>query len=110
MNDYDKTVVEYRESLEKTRKIIVSLVLKLESVIEESDNDCSQWNQICGEKENVVSVLTKLTGLLVKVVPMEKQLLDSIKEGQKNNVQRIISSDDKEIIKRFIKKYKMEND
>ena len=110
MNDYEKTVFEYRDSLEKTRKIIVNLVTKLEDIVENYD-DTNSLSHVWGDKENVVSSLAKLTGLLVKVVPMEKQLLDSISdEGKTSNVERIINSDDKEIIKRFIKKYKIDDD
>ena len=109
MNDYDKSIVEYKKSLERTRSIIINLLSKLESVIEDYDSDSSEWKQFWGDKENTLSVLTKLTGLLVKVVPMEKQLLDSINEKQSENVKRIINSDDREIIKRFIRKYKMDN-
>ncbi|MDA0780983.1 MAG: hypothetical protein PQ612_01365 [Rickettsiales bacterium] len=109
MNDYGRIIGEHKEGLGKTRKIIVNLIARLERDIEIADGDCTGGHSyIWGDKDNAVSLLTKLTGLLVKVVPLEKQLLDSDKADNKTSELRVINSDDKEIIRRFLKNYKID--
>jgi hypothetical protein len=108
MSDYNKTIQSHKEDLELTRKIIVSLIVKLENIVNDNTynkENFDEWKYLWGEKESVVSVLTKLTSLLVKVVPVERKLLDCDKTEKSNQTSgRIINSDDKEIIKRYIKK------
>jgi len=110
MPEYNNTIDKHKQSLELTRNMIVSLISRLDDTMNENSFDErieEEWKLVWGEKESVVSVLVKLTGLLVKVVPMERQLLDSERTEtsvNNSNVGRIINSDDKEIIKRYIKK------
>ena len=108
MSDYKKTIQSHKEDLDLTRKIIVSLIVKLENIINDNaynKENFEEWKYLWGEKESVVSILTKLTSLLVKVVPVERKLLDSDKAEKPNQTSgRIINSDDKEIIKRYIQK------
>lgn len=111
MSEYDEIIKEHKKSLKLTRVIIVSLISKLDNTVANgSFNETlgEDGNFLWGEKDNVISVLVKLTGLLVKVVPMEKELLDSEKteenNGKSSNVGRIINSDDKKIIKSYISK------
>lgn len=108
MSDYKETIQSHKEDLELTRKIIVSLIIRLENIINDKSSNkenFDEWKHLWGEKENVVSLLTKLTSLLVKVVPVEIKLLDSYKSEKNTQISgRIINSDDKEIIKRYIQK------
>jgi hypothetical protein len=97
------------ENLEVTRILIISLIDRLGEVIKNKEFTSEmplEWKYIWGEKESAVSILSKLTGLLIKVVPMEKKLLDS-KAGEKkaNVVNEFLTNDDKEIIKRYLERY-----
>lgn len=108
MSDYNKIIQSHKEDLDLTRKIIVSLIVKLENIVNDKAYNKENFDELkylWGEKESVVSILTKLTTLLVKVVPVERKLLDSDKTEKTNQTSgRIINSDDKEIIKRYIEK------
>jgi hypothetical protein len=110
MKDHEKSIYEYISNLKLTREIIVDLISKLEK-ISAVDKEDEKFVQLYGEKCDVVSALTKLSSILIKIIPMERDLMDSIKsENGCENVGRIINSDDREIIKRYIKKYCTQTD
>ena len=108
MSDYNKTIKSHKEDLDLTRKIIVSLIVKLENIVNDKAYNKENFDELkylWGEKESVVSILTKLTTLLVKVVPVERKLLDSDKTEKTDQTSGIIiKTHDKEIIRRYIKK------
>lgn len=89
--------------LARLRKIIFLIVDILENNINNFSNfeDVDDKNKklikfLIGEKENVVSILTKLINSLVKVIPLEEKILPKIGNDDK------ISEDDIEILKRYI--------
>lgn len=89
--------------LARLRKIIFLIVDILENNINNFSNfeDVDDKNKklikfLIGEKENVVSILTKLINSLVKVIPLEEKILPKISNDDK------ISEDDIEILKRYI--------
>ena len=89
--------------LARIRKIINLIINVLEDNIENFSNSNSILesnkeliNFLIGSKDNVVSIITKLTNLLVKVIPLEEKILPKISNDDK------ISEDDIEILKRYI--------
>ena len=91
--------------LSRIRKII-NLVI---NIIESSINDYSEdklmleknkklLDFLIGNKENVVSIITKLTNLLLKVMPLEEQL-----NHTNDNVEKL-NNEDIEIIMKYIDK------
>jgi hypothetical protein len=97
---------EHRQNLAKTRSLITCLIGQLDYVINEKKFEkefINDWKYIWGEKENAVSVLTKLTGLLLKVVPIEQEL-ENIKITKNPDKPKggVLTDDDKEIIRRYV--------
>ena len=91
--------------LSRIRKII-NLVI---NIIETSINDYSEdklmleknkklLDFLIGNKENVVSIITKLTNLLLKVMPLEEEL-----NHTNDNVEKL-NNEDIEIIMKYIDK------
>lgn len=94
----EKTSIKHKRSLAKVRRIIDILIAKLEKSIDDK-SIIKELPEHWGEKENVVSILTKLTSLLVKVIPLEREFDDSDVE-----VRPKISAEDKEIIRRYFER------
>lgn len=89
--------------LVKLRKMIFLIIDILENNINHfSDlDDMDDKNKklikfLIGERENVVSILTKLINSLVKVIPLEEKILP------KSNNDNKILEEDVEILKRYI--------
>ena len=92
--------------LARIRKIINLII----NILEKNINDFSKNNIISeenkeligfliGNKDNVVSIVTKLTNLLTKVIPLEEKM------GINNTIQEEkLTNDDTEMIKRYIEK------
>ena len=92
--------------LARIRKIINLII----NILEKNINDFSKNNIISeenkeligfliGNKDNVVSIVTKLTNLLTKVIPLEEKM------GINNTIQdEKLTNDDTEMIKRYIEK------
>lgn len=93
--------------LARIRKIINLII----NVLEDSINDYSHNNTITeenkelinfliGSKDNVVSIITKLTNLLIKVIPLEEKINnnENIEENEK------LTNEDIEILERYIDK------
>jgi hypothetical protein len=103
---------QHRQDLSQTRKLISFLIEQLNSVITEKKFEpefVNDWKYIWGEKENAVSVLTKLTGLLVKVVPMEQEL-DSQKPVSEEKLKGgVLTDDDKAIIRRYVERQSLKD-
>lgn len=92
--------------LARLRKIIFLIVDILENNINNfstnentGEKDKKLINFLMGEKENVVSILTKLINSLIKVIPLEEKF--SPTSDEKNEK---LSDDDMEILKRYIDK------
>lgn len=93
--------------LARIRKIINLII----NVLEDSINDYSNNNALTkenkdlinfliGSRDNVVSIITKLTNLLVKVIPLEEKINneENIEDNEK------LTNDDIEILKEYIDK------
>ena len=93
--------------LARIRKIINLII----NVLEDSINDYSNNNTLTeenkdlinfliGSRDNVVSIITKLTNLLVKVIPLEEKINneENIEDNEK------LTNDDIEILKEYIDK------
>jgi len=107
----DKTLLkQHKQNLSDTRKLINFLMVRLEKLIDSkefTEELQMEWKYIWGEKENVVSVLTKLTGLLVKVIPIEQQIVDSENIDVSEKKQKgVLTKNDKEIIRRYVERQK----
>ncbi len=89
-------------------KMIEILMEELESGLNslpEDDARKERWRYIFGDKENVISALVKLTGILVKIIPMEHELMSIINKQDAKQMENL-SEEDVEIIKRYLKKIK----
>lgn len=93
--------------LARIRKIINLII----NVLEDSINDYSNNNTLTeenkdlinfliGSRDNVVSIITKLTNLLVKVIPLEEKINneENVEDNEK------LTNDDIEILKEYIDK------
>lgn len=93
--------------LARIRKIINLII----NVLEQSINDYSNNNALTeenkdlinfliGSRDNVVSIITKLTNLLVKVIPLEEKINneENVEDNEK------LTNDDIEILKEYIDK------
>ncbi len=92
--------------LTRMRRLIIAVV----KVLEESINDFSENNVVSdknkelidflfGKKCDIVSIITKLTNALIKVIPIEEKI-----SATENVEDEKLSEDDVEIIRRYIKK------
>ena len=106
--------MQHKRSLAKIRKLVNYLIVKLEEILNSSDaieELPAEWKHIWGEKENAVSALTKLTSLLVKVIPAEREILDIENENSKiSEIKNNLSDEDKEIIQRYFERWKIKNE
>lgn len=94
--------------LARIRKIINLIINVLEDNIKNfsDSNSILEGNKelinfLIGSKDNVVSIITKLTNLLVKVIPLEEKINNSdnnIKDDEK------LTNEDIEILERYIDK------
>ena len=88
--------------LERTRNLISSLLYKLEQDIANPDFFELQENKILwGEKENVVSLLTKLTQMLLKIIPAENQM----KEVAEDVFEEEFSDSDMQILREYVDRF-----
>ena len=93
--------------LARIRKIINLIINVLEKSINDYSNNNSLTeenkdliNFLIGSRDNVVSIITKLTNLLVKVIPLEEKINNE--ENIENNEK--LTNDDIEILKEYIDK------
>lgn len=96
----------HAESIRKVVKLVESIVAELEGYLHNQSQDeesVNRWKYIFGDKENIVSSLTKLTGILVKIIPMEQDIMKVLNKDNENKVNDI-SEEDVEIIKRYLEK------
>jgi hypothetical protein len=103
---------EHLSELRHTRKIITKLITFIDdtssSPLQDNDDNIMQslqWKLFCGEKETLVSALTKLTGLLTKVIPMEQELTEKQLQKSPQKQVRPLSKEDRAIIQKYLKKY-----
>ncbi len=92
--------------LTRMRKLIVAVVKVLEESINEfSENSViSEENRelidfLFGKKCDIVSIITKLTNALIKVIPLEEKISTAV-----NPEEEKLSDEDVEILRRYIKK------
>lgn len=91
--------------LTKLRKIIFLIIDILENNINDFSNNVEAERNtklitfLIGDRENVVSILTKLINSLVKVIPLEEKF-SSVSDDKIEK----LSEEDVEILKRYIDK------
>jgi hypothetical protein len=92
--------METKNDLTKVRKIITLIVNILENKVNNYDDDSNTKfiKFIIGGKENMVSTVSKLTNLLIKIIPLEEKFND------KEEVGKNLSNDDMKIVLNYIKK------
>lgn len=83
------------EDIAKARKLVSFLINRLENDIDRGD----PLDENFFGKENPVSLLTKLTQMLLKLIPVEIEMLDMDDENKEINKQ------DLEILERYARKY-----
>lgn len=95
------------DDLTRMRKLIAAVVKILEESVNNFSNDnmISEKNKelidfLFGKKCDIVSIITKLTNTLIKVIPIEEKIsnIENSDEDEK------LSDDDIDIIRRYIKK------
>jgi len=86
------------EDLRRARRMVSSLLLKLEDNLlnPSEDEDLKTW---WGDKENALSVLTKITQVLLKVIPAEQEILNGNGKEAEN-----VSTDDMEILEQYVRR------
>lgn len=73
---------------------------KLEKATKDSDS-----NNIFKEKENITSLLVKLSGLMIKIIPIEQQLfLESFRSSCKETKEDIEKEEDIKILDQYIER------
>jgi hypothetical protein len=112
---YKKLISEHKDILSKARKLIGVMLDKLDDEIQEFDN-CQDENEKTlaskkfwwGDKESASSILTRLTTLLLKLIPLEQEIakLDltkaDISELEEVIQKTKIPEEDLEIINRYV--------
>ncbi|MDB2414694.1 hypothetical protein N9W34_02870 [Rickettsiales bacterium] len=105
--------LKYSNELSSTRKLVINLIDRLEKELKESEEEISPaWRKVWGEKENIVSSLTKLVSLLIKIIPMEQDIQakeqglsgDSVGIKGINQLTENCPQEDKKIIDEYIKR------
>lgn len=92
--------------LAKIRKIINLIINILENSIDDFSNNIYDSGEnkdlikfLIGSKDNVVSIITKLTNLLIKVIPLEEKINQSkLSDDEK------LTNDDMEILLNYIER------
>ena len=116
---YKKLIKDHKDILAKSRKLIGKMLEKLDSEIQDfeskdksKDKDFQKfwW----GDKESASSILTRLTSLLLKLIPLEQDIakLDltktDIAELEDIIEKTKLPQDDLDIINRFAERVKDE--
>lgn len=101
LNEKD-SVKQQLEDITLLRKQISHMLRSVDEYMR-GNADCSyQW----GEKENALSVLVKLSGVISKIIPLEQELRSQFgeSEGEEQKLPVPTTEEDKAIIKRYIDK------
>lgn len=100
----------HAESVFKLLKFVEEMIHELESHMQNNSEEeglQKRWKHVFGDKENIISVLIKLTGILVKIIPMEQDIMKVINKDNESKINDL-SEEDVEIIKRYLQKVKDE--
>lgn len=95
----------HQHDVAAVRELVNTLISKLTPHITGTPAvPLAEETDLWGSKENAVSLLVKLTGLLLKLIPLEQSLLEQRKP--RSNVSRRrypipLEEEDREIIRRF---------
>ena len=91
--------------VQTVRTILSVLIMKLQEELEgacfepEAD-DVQERKRIWGDKESVMSSLVKLSGLLIKLIPLEEAL--EAGDAEAKTLKKILSSDDYRVIQAYL--------
>lgn len=96
------------EDVIRARRIVSHILERLENGMSNTELVTSKEDKfLWGEKDNVISILGKLTQMMLKLIPAEQQIIDDYADEQVD--QKEISSEDMDILQRFISRYINEN-
>ncbi len=84
----------------RLRELIEYMVSRLEDYVLAEDLHLEDRKAYLGERETVLSALTKLSQILFKHMPMEREL-DALKQ-QEQQLHTTLSQEDMEIIRQFL--------
>ena len=89
------------DDITRTRAILRNLIVRLEQDIADGPDAWEKHRAYWGEKENAVSVLTKLSTMLLKLVPLEEK---TVKTELETNIAPLqpLREEDKEILRRYL--------
>ncbi len=117
---YKKLISEHKDILSKARKLIGIMLEKLDDEIQEFDSSDESYKATLskkfwwGDKESASSILTRLTTLLLKLIPLEQEIarIDLTKadilELEEVIQKTKIPEEDFEIINRYVTRVKDE--
>lgn len=101
------------EDLRRTRKIVTSIIEHLDDKIinpviigkelRNSKELMEQINLLIGNKANITSVLTKLTNLLIKIIPLEQKTLEQNEEEMEAEETKVCNEDMETVTRYFSK-------
>lgn len=89
------------DDITRTRAILRDLIVRLEQDIADGPDAWEKHRAYWGEKENVVSVLTKLTTMLLKLIPLEATSQAPDTETDVTPLQPL-REEDKAILRRYL--------
>lgn len=92
------SVMHSENDLVRLHRIVNQLLSFLEKSLEEGP-PFDGVEEIFGAKENVMSVITKLSQILLKIAPLIEN------QAEENNVDLAISEEEQEIVEQFIERY-----
>jgi hypothetical protein len=114
---YKNLIIQHKSVLAKARSLIATLLNKLEEEINSlelpQDESLKKANRTAwwGDKESASSILTRLTTILLKLIPLEQEIarLDLTKadlmEMDEVLTKTKLPEEDVEIIERYVQKY-----
>lgn len=106
MNKKDSLTINDISKIRKIVSLIIGLLEKnINEIVNDKDIHTNKNNKelldfLIGSKENIVSTINKLSNLLVKIIPLEKDMQDTKNNTFKENLDK----NDLDIIKRYIQK------
>lgn len=96
------------EDVIRARRIVSHILERLENGMSSTELVTSKEDKfLWGEKDNVISILGKLTQMMLKLIPAEQQIIEDYASEELDRKE--ISSEDMDILQRFISRYINEN-
>jgi hypothetical protein len=107
MNDNSDITSTHSNDLGITRTLVTTLIRAVQDEIvspalckKEIVSNTALW----GEKENAVSVLVKLTGLLLKLIPLEREITGKSTTPPEEEESGELNEEDRELLRRYVER------